>query len=164
MSEIFEEENAIILAAAEKMVALGSAAAQKYVNGKESKIDDENGQKILELLTAYRQKDNLENPQLESILYELRELSEESIFPTISPIVGQPLSYQVVGVLTGTYVDQGFWDASSNLFPGVGTKRGYTWEISVAGTLGGVDIYPGATIRALTDNPGQNLDNWRRIN
>ena len=95
MAEIFQEENAIILAAAEKMVALGSEAAQRSILGKESKTQEAKGEKILRLLTAYRKKDDLTDAQLESILYCLRQASESNVFPTIDPIVGQNLEYLV---------------------------------------------------------------------
>lgn len=95
MAEIFQEENAIILAAAEKMVALGSEAAQRSIIGKESKTQEAKGEKILRLLTAYRKKDDLTSAQLESILYCLRQASESNVFPTIDPIVGQNLEYLV---------------------------------------------------------------------
>lgn len=95
MAEIFQEENAIVLAAAEKMVALGSEAAQRSILGKESKTQEAKGEKILRLLTAYRKKDDLTDAQLESILYCLRQASESNVFPTIDPIVGQNLEYLV---------------------------------------------------------------------
>jgi hypothetical protein len=65
---------------------------------------------------------------------------------------------------------QGFWDGGSNLFPELGklgdsVKEGYTWEnLSVTTTLLGPDggvIPQYATIRALTDEPGQTLSNWK---
>lgn len=167
MSEIFLEENAIILAAAEKMVDLGQEAAERVVNGKEAKTQDATGLKILNLLTAYRQKINLTDKELEAILYDLKYISEESIFPTIDPIVGQALEYsiQINGPTPGAWVNQGNYDASGDAFPedGVTTTRikdGYTWDVTVAGTLGGVSVEPGATIRARVDNPGQNIVNW----
>lgn len=64
-------------------------------------------------------------------------------------------------------IDCGNHDASTNLFPttgGTGTagaiKRGNQFDITVAGTLGGVDVEPGATVRAKVDTPGQTLGNW----
>lgn len=61
------------------------------------------------------------------------------------------------------------YDASTNLFPdaplGSGTggaiRKGDTFDISVGGVLGGVDVGAGATIRAKVANPGQTLANWR---
>lgn len=65
-------------------------------------------------------------------------------------------------------IDCGGHDASTNLFPttgGTGTAgaiaRGNQFDITVAGTLGGMDVEPGATIRAKVDAPGQTLSNWR---
>lgn len=96
-SEIFREENSIVLAAAERMVALGSEASQRILNGKQTDDQDAIAQSILLLLTAYRQKTNLSTDDLESILYDLRELSGDNSFPTINPIVGQDLIYLVEG-------------------------------------------------------------------
>lgn len=95
MSEILEQENAIILAAAQKMVSLGSEASQRYIEGKESKDKDEQNQKILILLTAYRRSTSLTDAQLESILYDLRTLSEEDDLPSVSPIVGETIQYLI---------------------------------------------------------------------
>ena len=63
----------------------------------------------------------------------------------------------------------GDYDISTNLFPdtplGSGTggevKKGNMWTISVFGSPGGEDLYPGASIMAKIDNPGQLLSNWR---
>lgn len=92
-AEIFLQENSIIVTAAQKMVSLGSEAAQRIIAGKEAKEQDAHAEAILKLLTVYRQKTNLDSSQLESILYDLRELSEGSVFPTINPLVGQGLTY-----------------------------------------------------------------------
>jgi len=63
---------------------------------------------------------------------------------------------------------RGNYDASSNLFPNTGGTgsngailAGNTWYISVSGTLSGVFVGIGASIRALTNEPGQTLTNWR---
>jgi hypothetical protein len=57
--------------------------------------------------------------------------------------------------------DQGNYDASSNLFPSVANiKTGFLWTISVAGTLGGVNVTTGDVVRALIDSPGQTASNW----
>lgn len=65
-------------------------------------------------------------------------------------------------------IDCGEHDASTDLFPTTGgtgaggaIKRGNQFDITVAGTLGGVDVEPGATIRARVDAPAQVLSNWR---
>jgi len=160
MSEILLEENAIILAAAQKMVSLGSEASQAIIEGNEAKLQDAQGEKILRLLTSYRRKTALDDKQLESILYCLRSLSEDTVFPTISPIVGQDITYIGATITDGHWVDQGNWDASTNLFPDTAVKRSYTWNVTVAGVLGGTSVEPGAVIRALINNPGQILANW----
>lgn len=104
MAEIFTEENSIILAAAQKMIALGATIGDRQADGKESLEEYEQGMKILNLLTAYKDH-SFTNPQLEAILYDLRNLSEENNFPTISPVVGQEIVYlveQESGSGTGT--------------------------------------------------------------
>lgn len=69
----------------------------------------------------------------------------------------------VVGLLD----DRGNYDASVNVFPSTGgsgtsgaIKKGDMWYISVAGTLGGVSVSIGSSLRALTDTPGQTAGNW----
>lgn len=69
----------------------------------------------------------------------------------------------VVGLLD----DRGNYDASGNVFPSTGGSgtagailKGDLWYITVAGTLGGVYIAVGDTIRALVDSPGQIASNW----
>lgn len=177
MSEILLEENSIILASATKMLALGTEASKRMVAGKESKEQDEKGASILTLLTAYRQKSNLGEKQLESLLYCLRGLAEENVYPTINPIVGQLLTYVTstssgsgggTVSLVGVLIDRGNYNASTNFFPaaplGSGTGgailRGNLWRVSVSGVLGGVTVEVGAILRALVDDPGQNLVNW----
>lgn len=93
MSEISQQENAIILAVAEKMVSLGSEISQSNVAGKEAKLKESQFAKIITLLTAYRKRDSLSTAELEAILYCLRTLSEESTFPTVDPIVGNVIQY-----------------------------------------------------------------------
>jgi hypothetical protein len=67
----------------------------------------------------------------------------------------------------GLYDDRGNYDASGNVFPssgGSGTSgailKGDIWLISVAGTLGGISVIQGDSIRALSDAPGQISSNW----
>ncbi len=95
MSEVLQQENAIILAVAEKLVSLGSEISQDLIEGKESKVKEKKWIKIFTLLTAYRKRATYSDDQLESILYDLRLLSEESVFPTVSPLVGQPIDYNI---------------------------------------------------------------------
>lgn len=60
------------------------------------------------------------------------------------------------------------YDASVNTFPTTGgsgdegaIEWGNTFEIGVAGTLGGEAVPEGATIRALRDSPGQTAAYWK---
>lgn len=72
------------------------------------------------------------------------------------------------GVATGVFKDQGNYDASVNTFPVAANtmpvvatiKKGFAWEISVAGTLGGQDVQVGDIVRALINSPGQTAGNW----
>ena len=55
------------------------------------------------------------------------------------------------------------WDASVNLFPdspAYTILKGHRWRITVAGTLAGVGVEPGAKITAWITTPGQTLANW----
>ena len=70
-------------------------------------------------------------------------------------------------LVVGLWKDRGNYDASGNTYPttgGSGTagaiKAGNLWIISVAGTLGGVAVGIGDTLRAITDAPGQTAANW----
>jgi len=114
MSEILEQENAVVLAAAEKMISLGQTISVNVADGKQAKSQYKQALQILMLLTAY--KDNtFTDDDLEAVLYGLKDLSESSLFPTVNPIVGQELVYLVdeevggVGVwgsIIGTITDQ----------------------------------------------------------
>lgn len=97
MSEVIEQQNAIVLAAAQKFVALGSEIAQRSFDGKESPDQIDQSDKILRYLTVYRKQSSLDEKQLEAILYLLRDLSEANVFPTVDPIVGQEITYLVAG-------------------------------------------------------------------
>ena len=55
------------------------------------------------------------------------------------------------------------WNASVNLFPdspAYTIVKGDIFLITVAGTLGGATVEPGAEIRALADAPGQTFASW----
>lgn len=76
------------------------------------------------------------------------------------------ISY-VDGLVAGLLDDRGSYDASTNLFPstgGSGTSgailKGDIWYISVGGTLGGVPVTVGDSVRALVDSPAQTFTNW----
>ena len=69
--------------------------------------------------------------------------------------------------LIGLWDDRGSYDASVNLFPssgGSGTAgaimKGDIWTINVQGTLGGIVMHVGDTVRALVDSPAQTTANW----
>lgn len=76
----------------------------------------------------------------------------------------------VSNLVAGSWVTQGNWNGSSNVFPtsgklGDSIKEGYTWDNILASTTllkddGGI-IPAGALIRAAVDNPGQTLANWK---
>jgi hypothetical protein len=70
-------------------------------------------------------------------------------------------------IVAGTIKDRGNFDASVNTFPATGgsgsggaIKKGDLWFISVAGTLGGVAVTSGDSVRALVDTPAQTASNW----
>jgi hypothetical protein len=75
------------------------------------------------------------------------------------------------GIVVGLLDDRGNYDASSNLFPATGGSgvagavlKGDLWYISVTGTLGGVSVPVGASVRALVDAPAQTSTNWSILN
>ena len=81
---------------------------------------------------------------------------------TITIIEQNPVTIEVAELgpaPSGSWIDRGYWDASADLFPS-GSKRGYTWTISVPGVLGGYGVSARAVIRSLVDNAGQTLSDW----
>jgi hypothetical protein len=55
----------------------------------------------------------------------------------------------------------GFWDASSGTYPTGGTiRRGDQYEISVAGTIAGIEFEIGDLLRSRINSPGQTTGNW----
>lgn len=73
----------------------------------------------------------------------------------------------VLDTAGGLWDDRGNFDASGNVFPSTGgsgsagsIKKADIWTISVGGTLGGVAVVEGQTVRALVDTPGQTAGNW----
>lgn len=85
---------------------------------------------------------------------------------TLYPSV-QAVKTYADGLVVGLLDDRGSYDASVNTFPasgGSGTAgavlKGDLWYISVAGTLGGVAVGVGDSVRALADTPGQTAANW----
>lgn len=70
-------------------------------------------------------------------------------------------------LVTGLWDDRGTHDASGNTYPSSGGSgsagailKGDIWTISVAGTLGGLAVAPGDTVRALVNTPGSTDANW----
>lgn len=71
------------------------------------------------------------------------------------------------GRLTNIVVDCGNWDASIGTYPSTGgtgaagaIKKGNLFFVSVAGTIAGIVVNVGDSIRALVDTPGQTAANW----
>jgi hypothetical protein len=90
-----------------------------------------------------------------------------SEYPVSSTTLSSDLKTYADGLVVGLLDDRGNYNASSNLFPSSGGSgpsgtilKGDTWNISVAGTLGGQIIVAGDWIRALTNSPGQTASNW----
>lgn len=96
MSEILSNENAIILAASEKMVELGTLGAQRLVSGKEDKLQVYEAWRIMILLRVYQNASELSDDDFEQLLYCLQMLSGETVFPTVSPIVGQEIINEII--------------------------------------------------------------------
>ena len=79
----------------------------------------------------------------------------------------QAVKNYIDAAVVGLFDDRGNYDASVNTFPASGGSgdagailKGDIWTISVAGTLGGVDVSIGDQVRALSDAPGQTASNW----
>lgn len=75
------------------------------------------------------------------------------------------------GLVVGLLNDRGSYDASGNAFPSTGgsgaagaINKGDLWYISVAGSLGGVAVSVGSSVRALTNTPGSTAANWDILN
>lgn len=73
----------------------------------------------------------------------------------------------IMAQVAGLWDDRGNYDASTNLFPATGGSaedggvlKSDIWTINAPGTLGGVAVAPGQTVRALADAPGQTASNW----
>ena len=79
----------------------------------------------------------------------------------------QAVKDYIDAAVVGLFDDRGNYDASGDTFPASGGSgdagailKGDIWTISVAGTLGGVDVSIGDQVRALADAPGQTASNW----
>lgn len=144
MTEVRNQENAILLAASTKMVALGAEAGEDVFNGIQPDKVIFQARKIFKLLKAYRKKAELDDLQIDAILYALKELSQESEFPTVNPLVGQSLNVQF-------YVNGGalqWFDEGVDVGPGIeevnfigsgvaAVKVGNRLNVTVSGGSGG---------------------------
>lgn len=148
MSSIRLQQNAILFAAAEKLVSYGSEAAQLLVNGKETKHLTKKGLALITLFQAYKKNVELETEEIDALLYCLRLLSGQSSFPTISPIVGQDLN-SIIQILSNiTFLDEGvsLGNASEVNFTGVAvvaTKVGNRIDVLITGGAQGAVILIG---------------------
>ena len=75
------------------------------------------------------------------------------------------------GLVLGLLDDRGNYDASSSVFPSTGGSgtggavvKGDIWVIAIAGTIGGLRLEVGDSIRALSNTPGQTVGNWDCLN
>lgn len=71
-----------------------------------------------------------------------------------------------VDALDASVVLKGTWDASSGSFPGGGTAQaGYSWIVSVSGTVDGVDFVANDRILAVLDNASTTTysGNWHKL-
>jgi hypothetical protein len=71
------------------------------------------------------------------------------------------------GLVVGLWDDRGNYSAATNVFPSAGGSgaggailKGDIWTISAVGTLGGVAVSLGDTVRALSDAPVQVVGSW----
>lgn len=157
-SLIITQKEGIKYIAGQKLVALGSTAAQRYVLGKQAKPEFETGDKIIRLLSAIQNEAELTEKEIEAMLYCLRSLAEEYEVPTVVPLLGGDVPDYVITPPSpgGTTVVvnhwRGAWDASGGTFPttgGSGTggaiQNGDTWHLSPGGILNG-DVWNDGTL------------------
>lgn len=120
MSEVISQKNAIISAASDRLVVLGSEAAQRMMVGKQSTEQYADGHKILSLLRAHTSEANLTDAEKEALLYCLRKLSGAYDFPAVEPLIGKGITYVIQQSIGG-------------LTPGVNTViwsgDGLTWQV-----------------------------------
>lgn len=69
-----------------------------------------------------------------------------------------------VGVVSGTMIYKGIWDASGGVLPTPAPLKGYVYRLNPGGTVpylgGDVDLPTGTLIMALVNSPGQNMVNY----
>lgn len=85
-----------------------------------------------------------------------------TLYPTT-----QAVQTAINAAVVGLYDYRGAYDASGNTYPSSGGSgaagailKGDVWNISVAGTLGGVAVGAGDILLALIDTPGTTAANW----
>lgn len=79
-----------------ELIRLGQVAAEKNINGRESKNEDEIAQRLLICLKALSSPD-LSTAQIEALEYCLRQLNHSLRVPTVTPIVDlEPVGSSIV--------------------------------------------------------------------
>lgn len=131
MSEVFTERNAIIQAAAERLVAIGKEVSEGLLDGNQPGEVYQDGLRLLNLFRAYTKHEDLEDKEVEALLYCMRKLSGAYEFPTVGPLVGQPITYVIEQAAGGS--GGGGSGAFDLLTPGVDTViwsgDGVTWQV-----------------------------------
>lgn len=102
MSEIIRERDSIIRASVEKLVSLGREAAQATVEGKHATQKYKEGMALLTIFEAYTKYSQLDDKEVETLLYCLRRMSGAYAFPTVQPLLGQPINYIIQQISTNT--------------------------------------------------------------
>ena len=96
------------------------------------------------------------------------DIPTDAASDTYYPSVKATKTY-VDGLVVGLLNDRGNYDASVNTYPAdggsggsgpTGILKGDIWFIDTAGTLGGIAVTVGSSVRALDDNPGQDDTKW----
>lgn len=123
-----------------------------------------------DLTSALSLKQNLIGYTPENITNKSTDVTLSSNSDTFYPSVKAAKTYTdtaISAAVTGLLNDRGDYDASGNGFPSTGGSgpggsilRGDIWFISVPGTLGGIAVDIGDSVRALVDSPGQTATNW----
>lgn len=101
---------------------------------------------------------------------DVKVASQKAVVTALATNLASAKTY-ADGLVVGLLDDRGNYDASGNVFPSSGGSgsagavlKGDLWYISVAGTLGGVAVSVGSSIRALVNTPGQTAGNWDILN
>lgn len=136
--------------------------ATNVVKGKIQLTGDLGGTAAAPTVPALSGKENLSNKST--------NVATDGASDTKYPSVKAVKTY-ADGLVVGLLDDRGNYNASGNTFPATGGSgsagavlTGDLWFISVAGTLGGVAVPIGASVRALVDAPAQTSANWSVLN